>query len=550
MEKYPQGVIFLLKRVIAVFVLISIAMTGLSIRIIDISANSVQVGSRVSTKSIDLATVKGTIYDCRFRPITNAESDIYVAAKPSDRAIAELRKILSNEVFESVKERMSKGKPIAVKSEKAAGNSEDILTVYVPKRYENSSFACHIIGYTDGENNGVCGIEKAYNKLLSSDIRTPGVRFSTDANGRAMLGEGITLEDNEIPGTGVVLTVDKDIQRITETALDESGAECAAAVVTDIESGAIRACVSRPAFDRNNLADALNNENSPLINRAFLAFSVGSVFKPVVAAAALENGIDGSFEYNCTGNVTYNGVTFNCHKRDGHGILDMEGALANSCNTYFIALGNETGADNIIETAVKFGFGKPSSFAVGMKSASGYLPKENELDSKAALANLSFGQGKLLATPVQICSMMSAIANGGNFTEPYLVEGETDKQGNFIRTSKLKRQKKIISERTSDLLEKYLRSVVTDGSGKNAGSEFFEVSGKTATAQTGKTENGNEICNSWFAGYFPSDNPRYAIVIMKENGEGGSVSCAPVFKAIAEAIFHAEQNGSGNGNNN
>ena len=540
MEKYPQGVIFLLKRAIAVFVMFCFAMTGLSVRIIDISTETVQAGSVVSTKSIDLATVKGTIYDCEFRPITNAASDIYIAAKPSDRAVAQLKMVLNPEVFESVKERMSKGKPIAVKSEKAVHDSEDIITVHVPKRYGDDSFACHIIGYTDGENNGVSGIEKAYNTLLSGDIKTPRVRFSTDANGRTMLGEGITVEDNETPQTGVVLTIDKDIQEITEFALDKSGAVCAAAVVMDVESGAIKACVSRPAFDRNSLADALNNENSPLINRAFLPFSVGSVFKPVVAAAALENGIDGSFEYECTGNVTYNGVTFNCHKRDGHGILDMEGALANSCNTYFIALAMETGSESIIEAAKGFGFGKSTVFAEGMKSASGYLPEKNELDSKAALANFSFGQGSLLASPVQICSMMSAIANGGITVEPYLVEGEIDSQGYYVKYANFRTQKKFISEKTVDLLKKYLRSVVTNGSGKNAGSEFFEVSGKTATAQTGKTENGNEICNSWFAGYFPADNPQYSIVIMKENGEGGSVSCAPVFKTIAEGIFLTE----------
>lgn len=515
-------------------------MAGLSLRIINISTDAVQAANTVSTKSIDLATLKGTIYDCEMRPITNAESEIYIAAKPDNRAIALLKEVLAPEVFNSVKERMSKGKPVAVKSEKAVENSEDIKTVYVPKRYGNSSFACHIIGYLDGTNNGISGLEKAYNDLLSSEIKIPKVRFSADANGRAMLGEEITVENNEIPQTGVVITIDKDIQEITEIALDNSGAECAAAIVMEIESGAIKACVSRPAFDRNDIASALNSNNSPLINRAFLAFSVGSVFKPVVAAAALENGTEGSFEYNCTGSVTHNGVTFNCHKRSGHGVLDMEGALANSCNTYFIALAQETGADNIIETADLFGFGKQTVLAEGIRSVSGYLPEIKELDSKAALANLSFGQGSLLATPVQICSMMATIANNGIFVKPCLVEGEIDSRGNYIKIEKYKERTRVISESTSELLKKYLRSVVTDGSGKNAGSEFVTVSGKTATAQTGKTENGEEICNSWFAGYFPAENPKYAAVIFREKGEGGSVSCAPVFKLIAETIALTE----------
>lgn len=526
----------MIKRAITVFVFIILAMTGLSIRIIGISENSVHANKSVSTKSIELATLKGTIYDCNLNPITNAQTEIYIAAKPSNRALALLKDVLLPEVFESVKERLSKEKPVAVKSEKAVESSEDVKCIYVPKRYTDGSFACHIIGYTDGENNGVSGIEKAYNSLLSSEIKKPQVRFSADASGRAMLGEKITVENNEIPKSGVVLTIDKDIQEITEIALDKTGEECAAAVVMDIKSGAIKACVSRPAFDRNNLADALNDNNSPLINRAFLAFSVGSVFKPVVAAAALENGVSGDFEYNCTGNVTYNGVTFNCHKKSGHGVLNMEGAIADSCNTYFIALANETGAENIINTAEKFGFGKSTVLAEGMKSASGNLPDKSEVDSRAALANLSFGQGSLLATPLQICSMMATIANGGVLVRPRLTEGETDSDGNFIKKEHYIEQKRVISENTAEILKKYLRSVVTQGSGKRAESEFVSAAGKTATAQTGKVINGEEVYVSWFAGFFPADNPEYAIVVLRENSDGGSVSCAPVFKDIAETV--------------
>lgn len=526
----------MIKRVLSVFFVLVFAMTGLGVRIISISENSVHANKVVSTKSIDLVSLKGTIYDCNLNPITNAQTEIYIAAKPSNRALGALKEVLLPEVFESVKERLSKGKPIAVKSEKAVGNSEDIKCIYVPKRYGESTFACHIIGYTDGDNNGVSGIEKAYNSLLSSEIKNPRVRFSADASGRAMLGEKITVEDNEIPKSGVVLTIDKDIQEIAEIALDKTGEKCAAAVVMEVESGAIRACVSRPAFDRNNLAEALNDNNSPLVNRAFLAFNVGSVFKPVVAAAALENGVDGSFEYNCTGNVTYNGVTFNCHKRSGHGILDMEGAIANSCNTYFIALANETGAKNIIDMAEKFGFGKSTVLAEGIKSVSGNLPQKSEVDSKAALANLSFGQGALLATPLQICSMMATIAKGGELVRPTLTEGETDSLGNFVKKDYYNERKRVISSNTSALLKKYLRSVVTDGSGKRAGSEFVSVAGKTATAQTGKVKNSEEIYVSWFAGFFPADNPEYAVVVFRENSDGGSISCAPVFKDIAETI--------------
>ncbi len=537
MEKYPQGVIFLLKRALTVFVAFMLAMAGLVLRIINISENTLQAGKSVSSKTIELATLKGTIYDCNLNPITNAQNDIYIAAKPSNESVARLKDVLIPDVFESVKERLSKGKPVAVKSEKTVEETSDIKCIFVPNRYGNDSFACHITGYLNGEGTGVSGIEKSYNELFDSEKIIPKVRFSASADGKALMGEEITVEDNKIPQTGVVLTIDNDIQKIVETVLDNSGMECGAAVVMDIKNGAIRACASRPVFDRNNIAASLDDADSPLINRAFLPFSVGSVFKPVVAAAAIENGEDGTFIYNCTGNVTFNGVTFNCHKKSGHGVLDLEGAIANSCNTYFIALAHKTGAEKIIDVAGKFGFGKEIYLSDGIKSASGYLPLTDELDSKAALANFSFGQGSLSATPLQICSMISTIANGGVYVKPYLIEGETDSSGNYIRKEEYKERTEIISSNTVAMLGKYLQSVVSEGSGKNANSDILKTAGKTATAQTGKSENGEEIYNSWFAGYFPADTPEYAVVIMRENGNGGSTDCAPLFRMIAETVY-------------
>lgn len=524
------------KRALTVFLLLAAAFSGLCIRTANIGADALQAAGTSSGKVIDIADLRGTVYDCNLQPLTNGETEIYAAAKPTNQAIALLKSALPADVFESVKERMSTGKPVAVRTSAVFENTEDIKSIFVPKRYYENSLACHIIGYLDSEKNGVSGIEKAYNSLLWQGSETVSVRFSANANGRVLLGEDITVEDDEIPKTGVVLTIDEQIQRITERALDSSDTECAAAVVIDIESGAIRACVSRPSFAQNNIAESLNNESSPLINRALLPFSVGSVFKPVVAAAALEKGISGNFKYNCMGSVTHNGVTFNCHKESGHGVLDMQGAVANSCNTYFIALALETGADNIIETAVNFGFGTETILADGIKAASGFLPTADELDSRAAVANISFGQGALTATPLQICAMMAAIARNGVYIQPYLIEGEVDAQGTFTKIKNYSERIQIISESTARLLQKYLLKVVEEGSGTRAASNFVSVAGKTATAQTGKIENGEEIYNAWFAGYFPSEEPKYAVAILKEDGGEGAISCAPVFKEIAESV--------------
>lgn len=529
------------KRALSVFLLLLLSFFVVGTRTASLMLSAQPAAGTASGKRIDIATLRETVYDCNMKPLTNSEHELYAAAKPTLKALESLKKALSEDAVAAIKERMEKKNPIAVKINSAITDCSDIITVTVPKRYMSDFLACHIIGYTDSSGQGISGIEKYYNYVLSKAEKEVYARFFTDANGSVLLGEKIEISDSTAPQGGVVLTIDKTIQQITERELDASGAECAAAVVMDIESGAVRACVSRPVFNQNNISKSLENPLSPLINRAFMPFSVGSVFKPVVAAAALENGITEDFEYNCTGSVTLNGVTFNCHKKDGHGILDMQSAVANSCNTYFIELAQKTGAESIINTAADFGFGIETKLDESIYSMSGNLPKISEIDSKAALANLSFGQGSLTATPLQICSAIATAANGGTVVKPYLVEGTVSDDGIYTRIKRYSESKQIISETTANKIQGFLLSVVEEGSGRRAKSEIISCAGKTATAQTGKFKGGEEIFNAWFAGYFPADNPRYAVVIMKEDGGEGAVSCAPVFKKIAEEIAIIEQ---------
>ena len=530
------------KRAAAVMIALIMLFSVTGFRMVNLISEPEQAANSYSSMTLDLATLKGTVYDCNMRLLTNSGTKLYAAAKPSGYGLGQLKGKVLPDVFDSVTERMSKGKCVAVEIDSHIAENDDIKEISVPDRYSDS-LACHIIGYLDGEGNGVSGIEKGYNSLLSKHISRVTVRFESNARGRALMGGEISVEGNGIPKNGIVLTINKDIQSITEAALDASGCVRGAAVVIDVESGGIRACVSRPLFDRSDIAASLDDVNSPLINRALLPFSVGSVFKPVVAASALEKGVE-VFEYCCTGSVTLNGVTFNCHKKEGHGVLDMQGAIADSCNTYFIALANETGGDEIIATAEKFGIGKEIVLADSVKSDSGVLPDVGELDSKAAVANLSFGQGSLTATPVQICAVFAAIARGGVYCKPYLAEGEVDCNGNFTRKKDYGERIQIISPRTADALCRYLKTVVTQGSGRRVQNDCVTAAGKTATAQTGKSKNGEEIYNAWFAGWFPADEPRYAVAILIEDGGEGAVSCAPVFREIAVNITKTLQNNS------
>ncbi len=502
----------------------------LGYRTADISMQVQTAGASGSGLRLDIAQLRGTVYDCNMNPLTNSETVYCAVAKPTLKAMSALEKELDTAVFAFVREKLSSGKPVAVEVRDESANGNDITVVSYPRRY--SQLACHIIGYLGYDGSGVSGIEKEFDSLLSRNTVDLYARVAINADGRVLFGEETEICNNIFPASGVVLTIDGDIQRIVEYALDSSGADCAAAVVLDVESGAVRACVSRPAFNPYDVSSVLNDEKSPLLNRAFQPFSVGSVFKPVVAAAALENGISEAYSYECTGSVTLNGVTFRCHKKDGHGKVSMKEAVAQSCNTYFISLALEVGGDNIIETAKKFGFGSQTVFIGAVRSRGGNLPEK--VDSKAATANLSFGQGELTATPVQICAMMAAIANGGYYVKPYLIEGEADVDGILKRISGYSERKQIVSSDTAELLRSFLLAVVESGSGSRAASDYVTCAGKTATAQTGKAANGEEIYNAWFAGYFPAESPRYAVVILKENGGEGAVSCAPVFKEIAE----------------
>ena len=162
----------------------------------------------------------------------------------------------------------------------------DILNLKVPKRYSDSTL-CHIIGYTDENGDGICGIEKSYNEFLKENEGSVSAVFKTDALGRVLLGEDTEIRyDNFDESPGVVLTIDRDIQKITEEALKNGGIKKGAAVVLKADTCEILACASLPSFDPEHPEKCVESKDSPFINRAFLPYSVGSVFKVVTAAAA------------------------------------------------------------------------------------------------------------------------------------------------------------------------------------------------------------------------------------------------------------------------
>lgn len=409
----------------------------------------------------------------------------------------------------------------------------------VPKRYSDNQLAEHIVGYTDIDGKGISGIEKDYDEYLKGIKNIIKVKYYKDAQGRILKGKGIKIDESEkCTDSGIVLSIDKDIQIFSQKCGSKLNKGCV--IVSDSNTGDILALSSFPSFNPNTISDYISDENYPLLNRNLLNYNVGSVFKVIVCMAALESGISENFSYSCVGHIKCGDVRFNCHNLKGHGKLDMKSALSKSCNTYFIKLAEITGSEQIIKVAKKLGLDKPIFLSDSLIAAKGNLPSLNSLSAPAALANLSFGQGELIETPLHMSSVYSVIANGGYLIKPSLLKAKvlnSEIKQKYNNQTKIK----VISESTANKINSFLEYTVLQGTGKNAAVKNCVTAGKTATAQTGKFENGKEILTSYFIGYITTkDDKKYTILVMKENGSSGSSDCAPIFKEIGEYISKNE----------
>lgn len=521
-------------RILSFTLVINLLFLLLTGRLFNISKTPQTVASQSSLRVKEIATTRGIIYDRNLSPLVNNAYSYVSCIKPTAVAINLLK---SKNEPQSTIDKAVKGQFLIIPSKTDIyGNTNDIKTLTIFERYPTDT-ASHIIGYTDSNNNGVCGIEKYFNDQLLKSGGELSIAYSSDATGRMLLNEPVEVRNNGYyDKDGIVLTIDKTIQEITETALKNGNIDKGAAVVLDVKTSEILACASTPVYDRNNIAEFINDENSPFINRALCAYPVGSVFKVVTAVSALENGIEMQ-NYFCNGRIEKSKTIFNCSNTDGHEAVDLSTALAYSCNPYFIELGTKIGATNLLYTAENLGFGKSTDLGNGFFTDCGVLPQIAELNSEAAVGNFAFGQGKFTATPLQIASLFATIGNNGIYNEPTLLKGATDKTGAYSPELKYEGIK-ILKESTCSTIKASLTKTVTEGTGKSAFSSLFNSCSKTATAQSGQYDkNGNEIKYCWFAGIFPYENPKYVICVLRENGVSGGGDCAPVFKEIAENIY-------------
>lgn len=525
------------RRIVAVFFSYCLFVSILVLHLGLVSIGKVpSVQDKSDSKGISLPPERANIFDSNGEKLTNCKENYYAAIKPTKEAADKIKDFLDAKDFEKLQQDFKKQKPVIQKVNVPYIKSNDILVFSQCERYTDGLLS-HIIGYVNYDGNGVAGVEKSFDELLKKNSRRMRVIFPSGSGGKVIrYGDIILKTDSFYEDSGVYLTIDKRIQEIAEECMDNANIDLGAMVVLEARTGKIRAMVSRPNFDPNNIKKSLDDKNSPFLNRALCQFSVGSVFKPAIAACALEQNIDPYIMYSCTGKIKVKNVEFGCYNRTSHGVLDMQGALEESCNCYFINLINKMDMSETISTLSAFGFGKEIKLCDGIVSQSGVLPSEKELLSPAAKSNFSFGQGVFMATPLQISACMSVFASGGELYTPYLIEKTIDKDEiNFMH--KEVKPLRVISKKTADLVCKFLQSAVENGNGRGAKLIYTTSAGKTATAQTGAYKNGKEIYNTWFSGFFPVENPKYVVTVIKEDGSLGASDCAPVFKMFADSVL-------------
>lgn len=448
------------------------------------------------------------------------------------------------------------------------------------RHYVYGSLAAHMLGYVgmpndldklpdikkfnfyDPDMEGKAQIELFMNDYLKGE---PGVKIlKRDAKGRFVRDDVRIIEPKQ--GANVYLTIDARIQYICEQALRSVGR--GAAVVVDPNNGDILAMASVPSYDPNKFIPAINvkdwselnkDDTNPLLNRAISSYAPGSTYKIPTALAGLRAGIGGK-SYNCAGGVQYGNKFMMCwimaQKHGSHGMLDLEGALKNSCNAYFYQYGNAAGIDQIVATGNMLGLGQKSGIPLTGESP-GILPgpeylaqiSPNERWSSGYTANTSIGQGMVLASPLQMAMVTAAVANGGTCYYPRLIDKVVAQDGTVVMQKPAEVRADLIKDggiKPEDLerVRHGMWRVVNEGGGTGGAARIkdFIVAGKTGTAQNWTMMNGKKVKDNhvWFVSFGPYDKPRYAVCVFVQGAKSGGGVAAPIAAKIYSDILAME----------
>jgi peptidoglycan glycosyltransferase len=400
------------------------------------------------------------------------------------------------------------------------------LAVSLPdgtRRYTDASVA-HAVGYLD-PRFGSRGAELAFNSLLTG---AAGGTWTSALNSE--------FNRNAKTGLDVRLTLDPKIQAAAAKSL---GARKGAVIALNPKNGEVLAMVSVPTYDPGNLeanGDALlKDPNSPLLNRATQGlYPPGSTFKTVTATSALENGVvTPDTIVTCPpdpGQIVIDGFPISCNNVvQGPGTYPFKNAFAFSVNAIFAQVGVKVGWDRLMATAEKYGFGKALPFTLDTAPTQVHNP-DSKL-STTLLASTAFGQGEILATPLQMAVIAATIANGGVLESPHL--GYEALDGDRV-VEKLEQpsSKRIISADVAKTMNALMVSVVDNGQAAGVVIPGVKVGGKTGTAETG-----GDTSHAWFIAFAPAENPTIAVAVIVEQGGHGGETASPIAGDVIRAAL-------------
>jgi penicillin-binding protein 2 len=481
-----------------------------------------------------------------------------------EELVARVQRFSKRPTYEAIviKEELTPGEIAFVESHRDPATFPELELIHAHRRlYPKNGLAAHMIGYVGevsenelntaefidyepGDVIGKQGLEREYNKELMGVDGQRQVVVDKLGIPRQVIGD-----KPAVPGKTLKLSVDLDLQSVAELSLD---GRRGALVALDPRTGEVLAMVSSPSYDPNRFAgrilfkdwkEIIDNPDKPLLNRAIQSrLAPGSTFKPIMALAGLESGaLTPDFRVHCSGGASFYGRYFKCHKRGGHGTVDLNTAIAQSCDVFFYMLGNKMGIDTIARYAEMAGLGHKTGIDLPAES-DGLVPsskwKMRTFRQKwyaGETISVAIGQGALEVSPIQLARAIGGIATGGVWQVPHLVMDESGREPAH--------RENLNTDNVLQVIQGMWTVVNGGGTGGGARIPGIEMCGKTGTAQLASNEvlQGTALGktmkdNGWFVGFAPRENPEIVVVALIEAGLHGTTAALPV-RDVIKAYF-------------
>lgn len=542
------------KKTWVLFMMLILCMAGLMIRIgyIMIFESSYYEGKakEIQERERIISGIRGDILDRNGNVIAVNETAYNVSVIHNQISDEEkVIEVLSGELGideEKVRKRVEKVSSIEkIKNNVSKEMSEKILSYNLDgvkvdessiRYYPNNELFSKVIGFAGSDGQGVVGLETVYDKLLAG---TPG-KILTTCDGRGVEVEG--FEEKRIaPGKGknLITTLDVNIQKVcmekAKEAYEVNRADGVSIIAMNPKNGEIYAMVDYPEYDLNDPFEG-EDLNSMWRNSCVSdTYEPGSTFKIITASIALEENLvtlDESFY--CPGYIVVEDRRIRCHKTAGHGSESFVEGIQNSCNPVFIDLGLRIGSDRYYDYFKKFGL--LDKTGIDLPGEAGTIMHEKDKIGQVELATIAFGQSFQI-TPVQLMTTVSSLINGGTRIVPHIGMAESENNGKTVKFE-YENKEGICSEKTSQTMRMLLESVVSEGSGKNAAVEGYEIGGKTATSQTFPRSDNIYIAS--FLGFYPADDPQIMFLVKINNPKdayyGGTIAAPVAAELFKETI--------------